>query len=115
MTKQFSHLHVHSEYSIVNSTLSIKSIVSAAVANSQTAIAITDQFNLFATVKFYKEALSQGIKPIIGSEVAIFDSETNAISRLVLLVQNEIGFKNLKILISRSFVNGQKKSIANSR
>lgn len=104
---QFVHLHVHSEYSVVDSTLGIKPLVALVQGCEQPAMALTDQNNLFALVKFYKAAMGAGIKPIIGSEVFIED-ESGDVFKMVLLVQNEAGYLNLSRLISQSYLKNQK-------
>ncbi|MGM0541671.1 MAG: DNA polymerase III subunit alpha [Pseudomonadota bacterium] len=104
---QFIHLHVHSEYSVVDSTLGIKPLMALVQGCEQPAMALTDQNNLFALVKFYKAAMGAGIKPIIGSELFIED-EDGDVFKMVLLVQNEAGYLNLSHLISQSYLKNQK-------
>ena len=67
----FVHLRLHTEYSIIDSTLRVDDAVACAAKDGQGALAITDLNNLFATVKFYKAARGKGIKPIIGAEVLL--------------------------------------------
>ena len=69
MTTKFIHLHVHSEYSIVDGIVRIPELLQKATELAMPAIAITDQSNLFSMVKFYRMAMSAGIKPIIGSDL----------------------------------------------
>lgn len=104
---QFVHLHVHSEYSVQDSTLKIKPLVAMAKGANQPAIALTDHSNLFALVKFYTAAMSAGIKPIIGADVLIED-ESGEVFRCALLVQNQQGYLNLSHLISLSYLKNQK-------
>ena len=104
---QFVHLHVHSEYSVQDSTLKVKPLVAMAKEAQQPAIALTDQSNLFALVKFYNAAMGAGIKPVIGADVLIED-EDGSVFRCVLLVQNEQGYLNLSHLISLSYLKNQK-------
>ncbi|MDM8568366.1 DNA polymerase III subunit alpha [Thiotrichales bacterium HSG1] len=104
----FIHLHLHTEYSLSDSLIRIKPLVKSVYKSGMPACAITDQNNLFGLVKFYRATQAIGIKPIIGVDVWIQDSET---SRLVLLCQNDIGYKNLTRLVSRSFTEGQTDSI----
>ena len=66
---QFIHLRLHSEFSIADGLVRIDELVKAAATDSQPAVAVTDLSNLFGMVKFYKEARSKGIKPIIGCDV----------------------------------------------
>jgi DNA polymerase-3 subunit alpha len=103
----FVHLHVHSEYSVVDGTLGIKPLVGLASKDQQPALALTDRSNLFALVKFYGAAMGAGIKPIIGSEVWLEDQD-GMVSKLVLLCQNEQGYLNLSHLISLSYLKNQK-------
>ncbi|MBD3777321.1 MAG: DNA polymerase III subunit alpha, partial [Thiotrichales bacterium] len=103
----FVHLHVHSEYSVIDGTLGIKPLVGLASKDQQPALALTDRSNLFALVKFYGAAMGAGIKPIIGSEVWLEDQD-GMVSKLVLLCQNEQGYLNLSHLISLSYLKNQK-------
>ncbi len=107
MDAKFVHLRVHSEYSLVDSVIRVKSLVSKA-AESMPAIALTDQSNMFAMVKFYKAALAAGIKPIIGTDVWIENPQaTEPLSRAVLLAQDLEGYRNLTRLVSSSYQHGQ--------
>ena len=105
----FVHLRVHSEYSLYDGIVKVKKLVAAAVEHKMPAVALTDQTNLFALIKFYKAAVSQGIKPICGVDLwlAHGDDETADPSRLTLLVRNGVGYKNLMELISRAYAEGQ--------
>ena len=69
MSTPFAHLHLHSEYSLVDSTIRIKALIGACVRAGMPAVALTDESNLFALVKFYKAAQAAGIKPIAGADV----------------------------------------------
>jgi len=104
----FVHLHVHSEYSIVDGTLKVKQLIEQAKADGQVAVALTDQGNLFALVKFYQAAVSAGIKPIIGADIWLEnDHSADGPSRVTLLCMNNIGYLNLSHLISASYLEGQ--------
>ncbi|MDG6777879.1 DNA polymerase III subunit alpha [Thiomicrorhabdus sp. zzn3] len=103
----FVHLHVHSEYSVIDSTLRVKPMVSLAQQSQQPALALTDHSNLFALVKFYTAAIGAGIKPIIGSEVLIEDPD-ESVFKCVLLCQDEQGYLNLSHLISLGYLKNQK-------
>ncbi|MEK8021269.1 MAG: DNA polymerase III subunit alpha [Candidatus Parabeggiatoa sp.] len=105
-TPQFIHLHLHTEYSLVDSLIRIKPLVKAVREAEMPACAITDQNNLFGLVKFYRAALSGGIKPIIGVDVLLHQG-TDPPSRLVLLCQNDTGYRNLTRLVSRTYTEGQ--------
>ncbi len=103
---QFVHLHVHSEYSVIDSTLGIKPLIALAESALQPAIALTDHSNLFALIKFYRAANGAGVKPLIGADVLIEDGGGEIFSA-VLLCQNEQGYLNLSHLISQSYLKNQ--------
>lgn len=104
---QFVHLHVHSEYSVSDSTLGIKPLISLIQGTEQPAMALTDQNNMFALVKYYSAAIGAGVKPIIGADVLIED-ESGDVFPLVLLCLNEQGYLNLSHLISEGYLHNQK-------
>lgn len=104
----FVHLCVHSEYSLVDGLVRIKPLVNAVAASGMPAVAVTDQSNLFALVKFYKAARGAGVKPLLGVDAWIRDgSDSNNPFRILLLVQNNLGYRNLIRLVSRSYREGQ--------
>jgi DNA polymerase-3 subunit alpha len=111
MTQEFVHLRLHSEYSLVDGLVRLKPLAQKVAELKMPAVALTDFNNFFGLVKFYKACQSNGIKPILGSEVIIQDDvgETGG-SQLVLLICNDIGYKNLTELISRAYQEGQKQS-----
>ncbi len=110
----FVHLHLHSEYSLLDGACKIKEIPQMVKALGQTAVAITDHGNMFGVVEFFKACKEEGIKPIIGCEVYLapgsrFErAKVNNLSyyHLVLLAKNEIGYKNLSHLVSAGFTEG---------
>ena len=110
----FVHLHVHTEYSLLDGACRIKDLVKAAKEKGQTALAITDHGVMYGAVDFYKAAKAEGIKPIIGCEVYVaprtrFDKikEYDAEYRhLVLLCKNMTGYRNLISLVSKGFTEG---------
>jgi len=110
----FVHLHLHSEYSLLDGACKIKEIPKLVKSLGQDAVAITDHGNMFGVVEFYKACKAEGIKPIIGCEVYLapgsrFErARVNDISysHLVLLAKNEIGYKNLSFLVSAGFTEG---------
>ncbi len=105
----FVHLSVHTEFSLVDSTLRIPALVERVARDNMPAVALTDQCNLFAMVKFYRAALRCGVKPLIGVDAWIADPEQPAKpSRLLLLCQNETGYRNLTRLVTRSYIDGQR-------
>jgi DNA polymerase-3 subunit alpha len=109
---QFVHLRVHTEYSLVDSILRVPDLMSAVAAAGMPAVALTDQSNLFAMVKFYKEALSSGVKPLIGVDAWIRDSGERAQpSKIILLCQNLMGYRNLTQLVTRSYLEGQQRGV----
>ena len=108
----FAHLHLHTEYSLLDGACRIEELCRAAKELGQTALAITDHGVMYGAVDFYKAAKKAGIKPIIGCEVYVapnsrFDREKNGkYHHLVLLCKNEIGYKNLIKMVSLSFTEG---------
>jgi DNA polymerase-3 subunit alpha len=107
MSVRFAHLHLHSEYSLVDSTIRIKGLVDACVRQGIPAVALTDDSNMFALVKFYKACSAAGIKPIGGSDLWISAPDDPRPWRLTLLVQNHAGYLNLSRLVSRAWRDGQ--------
>ena len=111
-TPSFVHLRLHTEYSLVNGVVRIKPLMKAVAERGMSAVALTDQSNMFATVKFYRAAMGAGIKPIIGADLWLYDEQDNgSLSRLVLLCQNHDGYLNLSRLITRSFNEGQHRGV----
>ena len=106
----FVHLHVHSEYSLVDSLIRVEDLAARAAALGMPAVAVSDQANLFAMVKFYKAALAAGVKPLIGVECLVAESGAGeAPSRLLLLCRNEAGYRNLTRLVTRAYTEGQQR------
>ena len=110
----FVHLHVHSEYSLLDGACRIPQLVRAAKELGQEAVAITDHGVMYGIIDFYKAAKKEGIKPILGCEVYVaprrrtdkthgLDASSN---HLVLLCKNETGYKNLMKIVSDAFVTG---------
>ena len=111
----FVHLHVHSEYSLLDGAIRIKDLVAKAKEFNMPAVALTDHGVMYGVVDFYKEAKKEGIKPIIGSEVYVasrsrFDKDVNSgdaeRGHLILLCKNNEGYKNLTKLVSLGFTEG---------
>ena len=112
MPQAFVHLHLHTEFSLLDSTLRLKQLVERVKEMGMPAVAVTDQFNMFALVKFYRAAVSAGIKPIVGVDVLVSDpDEPDHSSRLVLLCQNREGYLNLCKLLSQGYQQGQHHGI----
>ena len=110
----FVHLHLHTEYSLLDGAAKISEIAAKAQADGQRAVAITDHGAMYGVVEFYDEMKKNGIKPIIGCEVYVAsrsrflkdgkaDSSGN---HLILLCKNEVGYKNLIDLVSKGFTEG---------
>jgi len=112
MSSGFVHLRVHTEYSLSDSVVRIAELVAATAAAGMPAVAVTDQNNLFAMVKFYREALKCGIKPLIGVDLCVREEGERAPpSRLTLLCQTPEGYRNLTRLVSRAYLEGQERGV----
>ncbi|GMR15498.1 MAG: DNA polymerase III subunit alpha [Gammaproteobacteria bacterium] len=108
MPQPFVHLHLHSEFSLLDSTLRLKQLVQRTQELGMPAVAVTDQFNMFALVKFYQAAVAAGIKPIAGADVLVSNpDEPDQSSRIVLLCQDQQGYLNLCKLLSKGYQEGQ--------
>ncbi len=108
MTVDFVHLHVRTEYSIADSVVRVPELIRAARRARMPAVAVTDRSNLFAMVKFYKAAIAQGVKPIIGADLWVEAiGARSGRAPLVLLCQNQQGYSNLTRLITLAYVEGQ--------
>ncbi|MDB2409386.1 DNA polymerase III subunit alpha [Pseudomonadales bacterium] len=108
MTASFVHLRSHSEFSLSDGLLRIKSAVKRMVDLDMPAMALTDRNNLYGLVKFQKSAFGSGIKPIYGADILwVSDDEDQTPYTLTLLAQNDVGYKNLLKLISRAYQQGQ--------
>ena len=110
----FVHLRQHTEFSVVDGTNRIGDVVAAAASDQQPALAITDLNNLFGTIKFYKTARKSGIKPVIGVEIFLegLGQDATALSRMLLLVQNQQGYLNLSELLTRAWTQNIVKAQA---
>ena len=110
----FTHLHVHTEYSLLDGEASIKKLVARVKELGMDSCAITDHGSMYGVVDFYREAKSQGIHPVIGCEVYMaprsrFDKVhdiDNKTSHLILLAENQRGYKNLIKLVSAGYIDG---------
>jgi DNA polymerase-3 subunit alpha len=105
---QFVHLRLHTEYSLLDGIVRVPELMAAVAGAGMPAVALTDQSNLFAMVKFYKEAQGAGVKPLIGVDAWIRDGERSS-SRIVFLCQNLVGYRHLTQLVTRSFLEGQQR------
>lgn len=110
----FTHLHLHTEYSLLDGCCRINKLIDAVASRGQTAVAITDHGVMYGAIDFYKAAKKRGIKPIIGCEVYVapgsrFDKQRQPdgnYSHLVLLCENNEGYQNLIKLVSLGFTEG---------
>ena len=110
----FTHLHLHTEYSLLDGAARIKKLVARAKQLGMESLAITDHGAMFGVVEFYKECKKQGIKPIIGCEVytaarKMTDKEADRDKyqgHLILLAKNETGYKNLIKIVSAGYIKG---------
>ena len=111
----FVHLHVHTQYSLLDGACQIKKLIRAAQHHKMPALAITDHGNMFGAIEFYSECQNSGIKPIIGCEVYIapqsrFDRGASGIKdasfHLILLCKDEEGYHNLMRLVSIGYLEG---------
>ena len=110
----FAHLHVHTEYSLLDGACRIRDLPRLVREMGQTACAITDHGAMYGVIDFYRACKTEGIHPVIGCEVYVarrsrfdktheFDSESR---HLVLLCQNETGYRNLSYMVSQAYVEG---------
>lgn len=107
---KFIHLHVHSDYSIIDGIAKINKIIKKIIEINMPSIAITDFTNLYGLIKFYTEAQKNGIKPIIGADFYLQNEIFhNEITYITILAKNNTGYKNLILLISKAYKNGYKK------
>ncbi len=112
MSLAFVHLRVHTEFSLVDGIVKIKPLVKRLAELNMPAVAVTDHANLFSLVKFYKAASGQGIKPIAGADVLIFNPEEPSVPyRLTLLVNHQQGYITLTELISKAYQEGQHQGV----
>ncbi len=108
----FVHLRLHSEYSLSDGIVRIKPLIQQIAEMGMPAVAMTDLSNLFALVKFYRAASSAGIKPIVGSDILLFNEEDPvAPYRMTLLVQDKTGYQNLTELVSLGYAEGQHQGV----
>ncbi|HET6471655.1 MAG TPA: DNA polymerase III subunit alpha, partial [Pseudomonadales bacterium] len=108
MANAFVHLKVHTEYSVSDGLVKVHELVERAVAQGMPAVAITDRTNLFALIKFYDACMSAGIKPIVGADLTLSDTEVDpaARHRCVVLACDEAGYRNIITLVSKAYTGG---------
>ena len=111
MSQHFTHLHLHTDYSLLDGAISINSLVGFGKKHGFKALAITDHGNVFGAVKFFQQCKKEGIKPILGMEAYLTEDVSikkadNKYYHLILLVQNKVGYKNLCKLIAYAYKEG---------
>ncbi|MBR2645184.1 MAG: DNA polymerase III subunit alpha [Clostridia bacterium] len=111
--KPFVHLHVHTQYSLLDGASRIPDLVKRAKALGQSAIAITDHGVMYGVIDFYRACKAEGIKPILGMETYVTKGQYNAsdarerdYAHLILLAKNQVGYQNLMYLSSEAFIHG---------
>jgi DNA polymerase III subunit alpha len=110
---RFVHLHLHSEYSLVDGIVRIPQLVRRCAELGMPAVALTDQVNVFGLPKFYRAAQAAGIKPIVGAELWVMGETLGGERyRLVVLCQDRDGYRNLSELLTRAYRDGQRGGIA---
>ena len=103
----YVHLHVHSEYSLIDGIIRVDELVDLSVSLGYNSVALTDLTNLFGLIEFYRSARNKGIKPIVGSEINVAKDKDSLSAPLVLLAMNKQGYINLTKLVSKAYVEGQ--------
>ena len=111
MTAKFVHLRLHSEYSLVDGLVRLKPLAAKVADMGMPAVALTDFNNFFGLIKFYKAAQSHGVKPILGADILVSGDAEQTPSQLVLLVADQLGYRNLTRLISNAYLQGQRQGI----
>lgn len=111
----FVHLHLHTEYSLIDGLIRIERLADKAAELNMPAMAVTEYGNTFSAVKFYRAMLRAGVKPVIGAELSVLDESGAEAATLVLLCQHIEGFRNLARLISRGYREGQRRGLPVAR
>ncbi|MEP6960936.1 MAG: DNA polymerase III subunit alpha [Acidobacteriota bacterium] len=112
MAAPFVHLHCHTDYSLLDGACEISQLMTLAEEQKMPSVAMTDHGNLFGAVEFYYEAKKHGVHPVIGCEVYVSQqaqsvkSDSNRYNHLVLLCENQTGYKNLIQLVSSGYLDG---------
>ncbi|MBI3581868.1 MAG: PHP domain-containing protein, partial [Nitrospinae bacterium] len=113
--EDFVHLHLHSEYSLLDGAIRFDDLLKKAEELRMPAVAVTDHGNLFGALEFYQKGLKSGVKPVVGCEIYVapksrFDrgegEQEEASHHLVLLIQNQAGYKNLCKIVSSAYTEG---------
>src|SRR2546421_7277628 len=112
MPAEFAHLHLHTLYSLLDGAIRLPDLMRSCEETGMKAVAVTDHGNMFGVVNFYQEAKKHGIKPVIGFEAYVAgekgmgDKTQRVGNHLVLLAQNDVGYRNLRYLSSKAFTDG---------
>src|SRR4030095_2181659 len=119
MPRPFAHLHLHTQFSLLDGAIQHKALFDRVKAIGMPAVAMTDHGNLFGAVDFYEKARSAGVKPLLGCEVYVAsgsrhakekrerdESGFDAINHLLLIASNETGYRNLMYLVSMGYLEG---------
>src|SRR5436305_12071827 len=110
--RPFVHLHCHTDYSLLDGACDIKKLISVVKRQGMPSVAMTDHGNLFGAVEFYNEANKEGVHPVIGCEMYVSQqghktrSDSDRYNHLVLLAENQEGYKNLINLVSTGYLDG---------
>ena len=109
---EFVHLHLHSEYSLLDGSTRVNELATRVKELGMDAVALTDHGNMYGAIAFYKECQKVGVKPIMGCEIYVSEKsmtlkdKSNRRYHLILLAENNIGYKNIMKIVSEGFVNG---------
>ena len=106
----FVHLDVNTEYTLGRSTIRQDQLIDACIEMGMPAFGVTEHNNLFSAYKLYKSSQKKGVKYIIGSTITIFHEKERTKSKLSMLCENEVGYKNLCALITQSYTKGLKNN-----
>lgn len=111
MEQHFTHLHVHTDYSLLDGAIPIEKLVDFAKKNNMKAVGISDHGNIFGAVKLFQQAKKMGIKPVLGIEAYLTEdahikNAQNKYYHLIIIVENEIGYKNLCKMLSFAYQEG---------
>jgi len=112
MANPFVHLHCHTDYSLLDGACEISQLMKVVAEQKMPAVAMTDHGNLFGAVEFYNHAKAEGVHPVIGCEVYVAQqghltrSENDRYNHLILLCENQEGYRNLINLVSTAFLQG---------
>ena len=106
MSTSFVHLRVHSEFSLIDGLVRVGPLMKSVASADMPAVAITDRNNFFGLIKAYKAAEREGVKLIVGADFELLEADDRR-SQITFLAQNHTGYRNLTVLISRAYQEGQ--------